>query len=270
MLESPPASPERLARRVREEVQFRMRILPVIDLMQGVVVRGVAGKRDQYRPIVSKLCAEPTPAAVGGALSSLGFRVSYVADLDAIAGAQPNWANYRILMACGLELLVDAGAATSERVAALANSAHTNQPLGSIIVGLESILSEADLTAAVKIVTPARLIFSLDLRGGRPITNITRWKNLSSEAIADEAVGLGVRRLIVLDLEQVGVHSGVSTGELCRSLRCRYPSLEIISGGGVRHVDDLAQLAASGCDAALVASALHDGKLSASDLRSFT
>ena len=31
-----------------------MKILPVIDLKGGVVVRGVAGRRDEYRPIVSQ------------------------------------------------------------------------------------------------------------------------------------------------------------------------------------------------------------------------
>lgn len=246
-----------------------MHILPVIDLMQGVVVRGVAGKRDQYRPIVSKLSREPTPGAVGRALSSLGFRECYVADLDAIAGDQPHWDAYRALMECGLRLLVDAGAGMTERVAALAAFTHENQPLDSVIVGLESIGSPDDLAAAVSIVTPARLIFSLDLRGGRAITNITRWKNLSSEAIANEAIGLGVRRMIVLDLAQVGIDAGLTTSGLCRSLRNRHPLLEIVSGGGVRHADDLAQLAAAGCDAALVASALHDGKLTASDLRRF-
>ena len=36
-----------------------LRIIPVIDLMNGLAVRGVAGRRDQYRPIISQL----TPSA---------------------------------------------------------------------------------------------------------------------------------------------------------------------------------------------------------------
>jgi phosphoribosylformimino-5-aminoimidazole carboxamide ribotide isomerase len=53
---------------------------------------------------------------------------------------------------------------------------------------------------------------------------------------------------------------------LCRELRGVYPQLELLTGGGVRNVGDLRQLVASGCDAVLVASALHDGRLSAADL----
>jgi phosphoribosylformimino-5-aminoimidazole carboxamide ribotide isomerase len=247
-----------------------MRIIPVIDLMGGVVVRGVAGKREDYRPMASKLCDEPTPAAVGAALVRFGFCEAYLADLDAIAGMEPDWTAYRRLMECGLKLFVDAGAGTRDRVAPLANFRHEGQPLESVIVGLETMASEADLAAAVAIVTPRRLIFSLDLRGGLPITRIPEWKNLSAEAIAEKAVGLGLRRIIVLDLAQVGVNAGVSTSELCQMLRECHPSLEIISGGGVRTVDDLTQLARAGCDAALVASALHDGRLTAADIASFS
>ena len=38
-----------------------MQVLPVIDLLQGVVVRGVAGRRETYRPIESQICASPAP-----------------------------------------------------------------------------------------------------------------------------------------------------------------------------------------------------------------
>jgi phosphoribosylformimino-5-aminoimidazole carboxamide ribotide isomerase len=44
------------------------------------------------------------------------------------------------------------------------------------------------------------------------------------------------------------------------------PDVAIIAGGGVRRVADLVRLAESGCDGALVATALHDGSLSAADV----
>jgi phosphoribosylformimino-5-aminoimidazole carboxamide ribotide isomerase len=40
----------------------------------------------------------------------------------------------------------------------------------------------------------------------------------------------------------------------------------LVAGGGVRGADDLARLADAGCDGALVATALHDGRLSAADV----
>ncbi|HEV3341933.1 MAG TPA: HisA/HisF-related TIM barrel protein [Pirellulales bacterium] len=241
-------------------------VIPVIDLMRGVVVRGVAGKREEYRPIKSLLCDEPLPGAVGGAFARLGFREAYVADLDAIAGAEPDWPTYEVLMGCGLKLLCDAGAGTGRRARELAEFTHDRQRLAAVIVGLESIADESDLAAAVEAATPGRTIFSLDLRAGVPTTRVPPWKDLTAQTIAERVIDLGVRRIIVLDLARVGVNTGVSTTELCRRLRKLYPALEIISGGGVRNADDLRALAEAGCDAALVASALHDGRLTAADL----
>lgn len=245
-----------------------MRIIPVIDLKQGCVVRGVAGNRAEYRPIKSLLCDDASPATVASALVKLGFDEAYVADLDAIAGAEPDWRTYQALMDCGLRLLIDAGAATAQRAQALAQFSRSKQP-ADIIIGLESLANIADLASIASLVDGNHLIFSLDLRNGVPITRVSQWQSFPAESIAAEVISQGFRRLIVLDVARVGVDGGVSTLELCRHLRQAQPSLEIISGGGVRHVADLAELATAGCDAALIASALHDGRLTAHDLHRF-
>jgi hypothetical protein len=67
----------------------RMRIIPVMDLMAGQVVRGIAGRRAEYRPLVSPLCGSSAPLEVARAFRGLGFSEMYLADLDAIAGATP-------------------------------------------------------------------------------------------------------------------------------------------------------------------------------------
>ena len=85
-----------------------MRVIPVIDLMGGQVVRGVGGRRDEYRPIKTILAADARPATIGRALAAAGFREAYVADLDAIAGAAPAWSIYEELLSCPLTLAVDA------------------------------------------------------------------------------------------------------------------------------------------------------------------
>ncbi len=71
--------------------------------------------------------------------------------------------------------------------------------------------------------------------------------------------------MIVLDLTRVGLGQGAGSESLCRHLRALASDVEIISGGGVRSLADLRSLAAAGCDAALVASALHDGRLRVED-----
>jgi phosphoribosylformimino-5-aminoimidazole carboxamide ribotide isomerase len=73
--------------------------------------------------------------------------------------------------------------------------------------------------------------------------------------------------MIVLDLADVGVSRGTGTLDLVRRLRSAHPQLELTAGGGVRGIDDLRQLADAGCDAALVASALHDGRITPDEVR---
>ncbi|MFN0054482.1 MAG: HisA/HisF-related TIM barrel protein, partial [Planctomycetales bacterium] len=65
---------------------------------------------------------------------------------------------------------------------------------------------------------------------------------------------------------QVGVNAGVSTLELCRAIQDRHPGLPLVTGGGVRDAGDLELLANAGIAEVLVASALHDGRLTRADL----
>src|SRR5439155_22537904 len=92
------------------------------------------------------------------------------------------------------------------------------------------------------------------------------WIGADPWLIARQAVRLGVRRILILDLAGVGVSQGVSTTGLCTRLREAFPYLQIVTGGGVRGSEDLRQLKAIGVNAVLVASALHDGLLIRQDL----
>ncbi len=74
----------------------------------------------------------------------------------------------------------------------------------------------------------------------------------------------------MLDLADVGVASGTGTLQLCHNIRREFPAIELIAGGGVRSVADLLALQSAGCNAALVASAIHDKRLTPDDLREFT
>jgi phosphoribosylformimino-5-aminoimidazole carboxamide ribotide isomerase len=237
-----------------------LRVIPVMDLKGGQVVRGIAGRRAEYLPIRSKLVADAAPRNIARAIARLGFAEAYVADLDAIEGGQPAWDVYCAVAACGLELWIDAGIATTARARQLARMSGEHRVTG-IVAGLESLPEPSLLVEWLAIAGPDRLIVSLDLRDGRPITQIESWRNWSAESIGRAAIDLGVRRLIVLDLARVGVGQGAGTEQLCRALRDYSPDIELTAGGGVRGPKDLDVLAQAGCDAALVASALHDGRL---------
>jgi phosphoribosylformimino-5-aminoimidazole carboxamide ribotide isomerase len=71
--------------------------------------------------------------------------------------------------------------------------------------------------------------------------------------------------VIVLDLARVGTGAGVDLA-LMRRVRAAAPHAALFAGGGVRGPDDLSRLADAGCDGALVATALHDGRLGAREV----
>jgi len=247
-----------------------VRIIPVIDLKDGVVVRGVAGQRELYRPVEGVLGCDATPKDVADAfVRQFGFDSVYVADLDAIAGAEPDWTAYDAIALSGLRVLVDAGTNCVERASRFIDGSGDGGWCRGVVVGLESLRSERDLLALCTSIGPERAVFSLDLRNGKPLTEISAWRGSEPIELVDVAVNAGFERLIVLDLASVGVGEGVSVRSLCTSIRARHPRLEITSGGGVRSRLDLAELADAGCDAALVASALHDGSLSKEDVIDF-
>jgi phosphoribosylformimino-5-aminoimidazole carboxamide ribotide isomerase len=239
-----------------------VRVVPVLDLRGGAVVRGVAGPRAEYRPVVSRLTASADPRDVARAFRDhFGLDELYVADLDAIAGHPASLATFEDLRALGFRLWVDAGLRDAAGAGPLLAAG-----VATVVAGLETLAGPQALAGLVGL-CGERLLFSLDLKGGLPLGLPGVWKGDSGWTVAGEAVRLGVRRVLVLDLARVGVGTGTGTEDLCRRLRSGFPSLEVVAGGGVRGPDDLARLRACGVDAVLVASALHDGQLKRQDVK---
>lgn len=224
------------------------RIIPVLDVQGGVVVRGAGGRRHEYQPIISRLTSSTEPVEVAAALIET-FRPAelYLADLDAIAGGLPAVAVYGAIGDLGIPLWVDAGVwdgRGAERVAVAGCN---------VVAGLETIPGPEALREIVSAVGTGRVVFSLDLRDGVPMRD---WPNPVPMAIA-----CGLRRLIVLDLARVGGGAGTGTGDLCRKLAEAHPDLDLVAGGGISGWEDVRRLEACGVTGVLVASALHDGRI---------
>ena len=242
-----------------------MRVIPVLDLMEGRAVWARRGVRSAYSPVRSALLQEGGDAGDAVALArvfrrTLGCEECYVADLDAIMGAPPQHTLLRLLAAVGSRLLADVGAATPAQAgSALAAGADR------VVVGLETLPSFGVLAAIVRAHGRDRVVFSLDLRAGQPVVRPGSPHRVGPLALVEEAVRAGVAAIIVLDLARVGSGDGVDLA-LGPEIRRAHPSLELLVGGGIASARDLAGAAAAGYDGALVASALHDGTLDAASV----
>ena len=242
-----------------------MKILPVLDLLDGIAVRGVAGKRNAYRPVESQLVNNADPLLVAEAFrDNFGLTEFYLADLDAILHDRPNLSIYEALVNHGFDLIVDAGLRDIDRAGEL--FAHG---VSAVIAGLETIPSPELLRGLTQTFHSDRVLFSLDLKNGTPLGDLRPWETSDPFEIGRRAVDAGMTRMIILDLAAVGVHDGISTIPLCQRLQDHSPQLQIVTGGGVRDTDDLKQLAVIGIDGVLIASALHNGRIDAATIRSF-
>lgn len=234
------------------------RIIPVLDLLNGITVQAVGGRRDEYRPVRSCLTESVDPSVVLRRLHDVSRAdVAYIADLDAIMGRELNRCTLAELSRMEPDLMVDAGVRTPSQVEDLLN-------LGvfRVIVGLES-LPGPDVARELTAAFPAEsLVLSLDLKSGEPLAEFAPWASLSPLAVLQELAEIGFRNWIVLDLTSVGMSEGVPTEELCRLWRAQRPEDDIITGGGIRTLADLHGLSAAGVNGVLIASALHRGTIS--------
>ena len=238
-----------------------VRIIGVLDLLGGRAVHARAGERDRYQPVrnVAGQPIEPGDAlALAGAyLDRMSLSEIYAADLDAILGRKPQDPLIARLAALGAPLWLDAGVASQDRAAqALALGA------SHVVVGLETLPSWDTLRDISGALGRERVAFSLDLRDGRPIIASDSIPGEPADRIAARASDAGVGSVIVIDLSRVGTSRGLDLGLIAR-VRDALPGVTLVAGGGVRGPEDLRRLADAGCDAALVATALQDGWLSA-------
>jgi phosphoribosylformimino-5-aminoimidazole carboxamide ribotide isomerase len=242
-----------------------MRIVGVLDLAAGLAVHAVAGDRRRYAPVTSVAGSRidsGDPLAVAQVyLERLAITELYIADLDAIGSrGRSQDSLVAALVACGSPVWLDAG------ITSVAQARHA-RALGaaSVVVGLETLTSY-DALSEICAAAGGGVAFSLDLRSGVPVLGPGLPAADSAEAVATRAVRCGVESIIVIDLARVGTGVGFDL-ELIGRLRAAVPSVRLLAGGGVRGRADLDRLADAGCDGALVATALHDGRLSADDIR---
>lgn len=239
-----------------------MQIIPVLDLLNGVTVQAVAGRRDEYRPVRSCLTESVDPAVVLRRLHEVCQTESaYVADLDAIVKRSPNRCTLAELSRMDVNLMVDAGVQSCEDVQGLLDLS-----IDRVVVGLESLPNADMARELIDRFGADSLILSFDLQSGRPLAKHPAWQTMPAQAVLRELIEIGFRRWIVLDLSAVGTATGICTAGLCEELRRLRPRDEIITGGGIRSLSDIAELESSGIDGVLVASALHQGSISADDL----
>lgn len=226
-----------------------MKLIPVIDLKNGVVVHAKQGLREQYQPIKSVLTPNADIYSVlHGFLHLHAFDTFYIADLDAITGqgSHVNLIQKVLNDFPKITFLVDAGYQKarlfpSNYLPVLGSECFTDDDLGELV----------DFKK--------RFVLSLDY--GAIGEKLGAKKLFSQTEFWSENV-------IIMTLNRVGSSQGVAI-DLLMQFKGTYPQTSFIAAGGVRNVRDIEQLKVIGVQQALVASALHSGLITKADMAKF-
>lgn len=243
-----------------------MNILPVLDLLDGVIVHGVAGNRELYRPIKSELTDRDDPLGVAETLrDTYGFSRLYLADLNGLQLQVVDQTIYSDLTQAGFELIVDAGVRSVAEARRLIEAG-----VAEVVLALETNPSAGLLDELLDQFGPERVTFSLDLKQGQPLGKLDELTATDAASLAVSVINHGCRRLIVLDLAAVGSESGPVTAKLCRSIREVTTESLLITGGGIRDAEDLKTLERAGVDEVMIATALHNGSFTPRQLAKYS
>lgn len=222
-----------------------MRLIPVIDLKDGVVVHAQRGQRASYRPISSPLSPSAAVYDVIEAFLQLNdFDIIYVADLNAITQQGDNETLiHDVLQHYPLiTFWLDAGYQSPNL--AFAGASNYRPVLGS------------ECCTAKQMAVTKNALLSLDFSSHN--------ERLGETALFDDS-RLWSEQVILMTLARVGSDLGPDIERL-RFYQQTYPSIEFIASGGVRNIADLQRLKAIGINSVLIASALHAKMIDKADI----
>jgi phosphoribosylformimino-5-aminoimidazole carboxamide ribotide isomerase len=239
-----------------------LKVIPVIDILNGVVVHAVRGNRQEYKPLQSVLTASVDPVEVATVFKLQGFSTLYLADLDAIQGKKPCIELYSCIAKIGFNLIVDAGATDIETVKNLLKCG-----VSKVIVGTETLHSRVFLQETVRQVGADKIIVSLDIKNDALLTHPIFNDQTDMFELIEEFRAMGVAEFILLDLTRVGSSEGINAEVLKNALITTLNDSCVYVGGGIRNIDDLLTLKKQNILGALSATALHLGKISLKDLK---
>ena len=222
-----------------------MKIIPVIDLKDGLVVSAKKGQRDSYHPIKSPSSA--IEDILHHFLSIYPFDTFYIADLNAIIsnGNNQNLIDSLISRYKNIEFWVDNG----QKIQYL-----TEPKSYQVIIGSESQdeVSFIENNPAIK-----NNILSLDFFPDKGYIG-------PKELLKNTA--LWPDNIIIMSLASVGSNGGPDFDRL-EKFHQHYPDKNFIAAGGVRNEADLLKLKGMGIHHALIASALYSGVITGQTIK---
>ena len=228
-----------------------MLIIPVIDLYAGKVVHAHAGQRESYRNISTPLCRGSKPASILKAILSLHpFTTVYIADLNAIKEEGNNNAIIDELITLYPDVCfwLDSGKYTYPDLLPSTQLRH--------VIGSETGINQQQLLEQT---TRSDSVLSLDFRNeefiGEPeiVMDSVSWPD----------------DVIIMSLNRVGSNQGPDLA-LFNQIKSKSVNKRFYVAGGIRNDNDLRKLKNNDVSGVLVATALHQRRISNEALHKYS
>jgi phosphoribosylformimino-5-aminoimidazole carboxamide ribotide isomerase len=224
--------------------------------MHGQVVQAIQGQRQHYRAIQSQLTdSHALLDVISAILQVYAFDCLYIADLNAITGQQEIPNHLPLIKQVmthfpALQCWVDAGLNSTAALNPWLDAGVRPIIASETLADIETYQAMRDMAA--------HSILSLDFfqdgfHGPDPLLAET---------------SLWSQPTILMSLPRVGANQGPDV-EKISAFKTQHPQQAIYAAGGVRHSADIQALTQAGADGVLIASALHQKQLTASDLAVF-
>ncbi|ANB19467.1 HisA/HisF-related TIM barrel protein [Dokdonella koreensis] len=238
-----------------------MKIIPAIDLRDGRVVRLRQGDFDRSRQF------DHEPQTLAARYAGAGAQWLHLVDLDGARAGRPVQVALLQRIAAG-EVQVQAGGGVRSRddVARLLDAG-----IARVVVGSVAVRDPDTFAGWLDAFGPDRLCLALDLlrdSDGRWRPAVDAWQATGDADIAvllDDLAERGLRHVLSTDIAHDGMGEGPNL-VLYRMLAGRWPQLDWIASGGVRHRADVDALRGTGVAACVAGTALLDGSLALEEI----
>ena len=236
-----------------------MEILPAIDIIEGKCVRLFKGDYNLKKEYST------APLEVAQEIEKAGLNNLHLIDLEgAKAGRVINWrAIEDITRNTELALEVGGGIRSQEQASRLFDLG-----VKRIIVGSLAINNVDLLKRLLRAFGADRIMVDVGFKQGAVYYKGWQEKpDVNFDDFLRGLINLGVRFILLTDIDKDGVMEGPNFILYDEAVR-KFPELHVAASGGVSSIDDLMRLSKIGVWGAVVGKAMHEGKMSMSDLRS--
>ncbi len=225
-------------------------VIPCVDIQRGRAVRLYKGDPKQETVYFD------SPLLAAQHWAGLGAKMLHIVDLDAATGAGNNRQVIREIVEV-VKIPIEIGGGVrglqiARDVLALG--------VARVVVGTVAVTHPELLDAMLTEFDSERIVVSIDARDN--LVAVKGWVETSAtkaDELARQVWQQGVRSIIYTDVTRDGTLEGLSEAPL-KTMRAAWAG-ELIVGGGVRDVRDVALLDTLGIEGAIVGRAIYEGTL---------